>query len=542
MTRPSAVRAVPIEQAYRYPAPSTVSRTSAGTRLALATSGGPASSPRLFRGLVQHPEIVADALLAVAAVARSRFHTPPAMLARILLAADPIVTCAEERVRFESLSACCSVYARLDLLGGAVDGDVLGHGTTNVDFGAEMRAALAGVEADGPMRLEIGLDEVEVRSGSFAAIERRVPLSQRWIRGLTELAAIQSGMRERHVLSRPDALRLLRALGRGAGSREAWVAPTSSGVRVAHHPAAGSIRVGGPQRLRVLDRVARHLTGLRIHAAEDGSTAWQCDLTDGRVTLVLSPDAWRGLSGEGRVLSTLATPATRAALAAVRAQLRWQPVVTVDSMAAATGLDPEGATAALAALASSGLVGVDLADGGYFHRELPFDLAAVDRRHPRLRDARRLVSDDAVRIERSTDDELVAWVAGSGVEHRVRIGSSGAACTCPWFGRHRGRAGSMQARARRPAHDDVARGHRTCGRCRSSLMRSRTRPYGRRRRRDPRARSDDRRRATSPGAARSRAPTTARRLRRQRAAGRRGRRGDEGRGVRHRVAGRAALR
>jgi predicted nucleic acid-binding Zn finger protein len=108
---------------------------------------------------------------------------------------------------------------------------------------------------------------------------------------------------------------------------------------------------------------------------------------------------------------------------------------------ATTGLDATAISAALAGLAASGLLGVDLADGGYFHRELPFDLEATDRRQPRLRDARRIVSADGVRIESSGDEELVAWVAGSGVEHRVRMSANGATCTCPWFGRHQGARG-----------------------------------------------------------------------------------------------------
>jgi hypothetical protein len=256
------------------------------------------------------------------------------------------------------------------------------------------------------------------------------------------VAAIQDGMRAWRTVSRSDALALLRALGRRAGDREAWLAPTGRGVRVAHHPAAGAIRVGSPQRVRVLERVARHLTGLRIHAADDGNTAWQCDLRDGRLTLVLSPDAWRGLSGEGRLLPVLASSPDRAALAAVRAQLRWQAVLTAAGVSAATGLDASAARVALATLAASGLLGVDLDEGGYFHRELPFDLAASERRQPRLREARRLVAQGMVRVERSTDEELVAWVAGGGgVEHRVRIRPSGSTCTCPWYGRHQGARG-----------------------------------------------------------------------------------------------------
>jgi uncharacterized Zn finger protein len=84
---------------------------------------------------------------------------------------------------------------------------------------------------------------------------------------------------------------------------------------------------------------------------------------------------------------------------------------------------------------------MDLADGGYFHRELPFDFEAIERRQPRLRDARHIAEGGGVRVERADGVEVVAWVAGSGVDHRVRIGEAGATCTCPWFGRHRGERG-----------------------------------------------------------------------------------------------------
>lgn len=68
------------------------------------------------------------------------------MLTRILELADPVATCADDRLRFDAFSACCSVYGRVDLLPGAYDGDILGRGTTNVDFGPAMRTALAGVQ------------------------------------------------------------------------------------------------------------------------------------------------------------------------------------------------------------------------------------------------------------------------------------------------------------------------------------------------------------------------------------------------------------
>jgi hypothetical protein len=107
------------------------------------------------------------------------------------------------------------------------------------------------------------------------------------------------------------------------------------------------------------------------------------------------------------------------------------------ALAAMTDRPEAEVRAALATLALSGSVGYDLADGGFFHRELPFDLGLVERMQPRLRDARALADAGAVRVESASEAGIVAWVASTGgVEYRVRIGADGSSCTCPWTGRH----------------------------------------------------------------------------------------------------------
>src|SRR5256885_5648735 len=113
-----------VEYAYRYRDASRLDGVGDRT-LHLATAGGSAENPRLFRGRVIHPVLFADALLAVGAVARSRFHVPAAMLARILLLADPVATVSHDRLRFEGFSSCASVYAPLALLPRSVYGTVL---------------------------------------------------------------------------------------------------------------------------------------------------------------------------------------------------------------------------------------------------------------------------------------------------------------------------------------------------------------------------------------------------------------------------------
>src|SRR6478609_11041095 len=140
-----ALAAPILEQTYRYPFQSALVGSGDRRQLRLATSGGPAANPRFFRGTLLQPVVAADLLLTLGDVARSRFHVPPATLTRILELADPVATCADDRLRFETFSACCSVYGRIDLLPEAYEGDTIGRGTTNVDFGPGMRAALAGV-------------------------------------------------------------------------------------------------------------------------------------------------------------------------------------------------------------------------------------------------------------------------------------------------------------------------------------------------------------------------------------------------------------
>jgi hypothetical protein len=366
------------------------------------------------------------------------------MLARILQLADPVATCADDRLRFEAFSACCSVYGRVDLTPEAYDGETLGRGTTNVDFGPGIRSALAGVQDRSRLGLSVGATAVEVEADGESAVERRVPLPSRWLRGFLEVQAIQAELAPAAELDAPGARAFFRSIPKTPSKRPVWVAPTGRGLRMSHHdPGGGAIGLAGLARLRLFDRVVRHATSLRVYAVDDdGSTGWQLDVPGARLTLVLSPEVWRGFSGEGRALHRLADATPAAGLAAVRGALGWEPRLGVEALAATTGRSPDEVQGALAALALSGIVGYDLAEGGFFRRELPFDLGRTERLQPRLRDARRLVDEAALRIETSDASGLAAWVAGpGGVEYRVRSTADGWSCTCPWYGRHRGDRG-----------------------------------------------------------------------------------------------------
>jgi DNA-binding transcriptional ArsR family regulator len=428
-----------LAHAYRYAFASALDRADQGHSLRLATSGGAEPSPYFFRGLLARPRRTADLLLAVAEVASSRFFLPGA-----LRNIDPVVTSGGERLRFEAFSSCCGVYARCDLRPEAIEGDWLGRGTTNVDFNEPMRAALAGVRDDERVSLNVGAQAVELERDGASVVERKVKLPTRWLKGFVEVQCYQAAMKPAVELAAADAYRFLASLPHQVpmSSLPSFAVPHGRTLRISQREAPGAIALGGPARLRILARLVRGARTLRIYAHDDGASAWELVFDDTRFHLVLSPDASRGFSGEGQALKALAGDGG-ASLPRVRAALHWQARLRPEDLARQVGLEQDAVGVALAQLGSRGLVGYDLDEGAWFHRELPFDLGAVEELQPRLLDARALVANGGVRVLPREGDhhEVEVLVQGTGVEHVVRLRGEDERCTCPWYSRNQGARG-----------------------------------------------------------------------------------------------------
>jgi hypothetical protein len=434
--------------AYRYAMPSALSGDGV---LSLATSGGvtdagPAAHPYFFTGFLAEPGPAAQALLACAAIARARYHNAPSLLASLL---DPVVTCNTDRLRFESFSGCCGVHARLDLPPEALEAAPLTSGTTNVDFNPPMRAALAGAAATaGQLLLKVGDAEVTAVTESATATERKVKLPARWVKGFGEVSALHARMRLVADIAGPDAQRFLAALPRAARN-PLWAVPAGRTLSLAASPRPGAACLAGPERLAELRPLLRHTRRLRVYAPADPASApvppspsalpapsaWELTLGQARFTLTLSPEKHRGFTGEGALLGALATGTAAEDAGLIGLLLGWDPVISPAGLRSSSGLSAERIGAALATLASSGRVGYDLADGAYFHRELPLG-ADVAKVHPRLADARALAATGQV--------TLTGGGAMSG-DHRVTFGTgsgmAGDTCTCPWWGKHQGTRG-----------------------------------------------------------------------------------------------------
>ncbi|MFF4098828.1 SWIM zinc finger family protein [Streptomyces sp. NPDC001903] len=416
--------------------------------LGLETAGGltPAGAeahPRFFAGFLSDPQAAARALLAVADVAGARYfrRTERASL-------DPVVTANGDRLRFESFSGCCGVYARLDVLPEALLDADTGHGTTNVDVNNPLREALSRLAGDEPLHLRVGPDELAVTTLDGPVVEKKVPLPDRWLRGFAESQAITAGFDLRAELTATEAVRYLRALPRpssgsgGAAGGPLWVVPAGRTLRPSTRPVPGAVCLPGPERLAALQRVLRQATGLRVYGPRgDGAaptaSAWEVLLPGMRLTLTLSPEADRGFSGEGSVLEALATDTAAEDAELLSVLLAWEPRIDPADLADQSGLPVERVRTALTRLGTAGRVGYDLAEAAYFHRELPYDARRAERHNPRLVAARALLEQGAVLL-----DGVGTAVVASG-ERRYRIRESGGAlsCTCQWWADYRGRRG-----------------------------------------------------------------------------------------------------
>lgn len=431
------------EFTYRYVGGSTLTPDRG---LGLATNGGRTAHPHFFRGFVEQAPQTARALLAVAEVARTRYFD--ASVAHRMR--DPIVTSNVEVLRFEAFSSCNGVHVRFDLDAVGFDAEHVDWGCTNVDVNESLRTALTRISGGDPLRLSIGTERLTVETLDDQVVEHRVPLPERWLRGLGSVQVATAEMRPVAELGAAGARATLRDLPRqSTGNRPLHIAFGPRGARLTSRPGTDRATIVGPQRLTALRRLLPHVRGLSVLAppprprrragtGDDAlalqASAWVVHLDGARCTLVLSPELYRGFSGEGRALTALVA-AQAAVVDAVTDRLAGQARLDAGQVAALTGSDTQAAQDALFALAARGRIGHDAAAGAAFHRDLPYPDGLLRPDRPRLDAAVELVEAGAVRL-----GQAASTVATEAL-HTVTHADAGDTCTCRWFTRHRGERG-----------------------------------------------------------------------------------------------------
>jgi hypothetical protein len=426
-----------LEYTYRYPYASHLGALSEGLGLHLATCDGRQAHPHFFDGKLRHPRETALLLLVLSRIVATHFFLPRPVLR------DPVVTSSESMLRFEGFSGCCGVYARVDLPPESFEREFQGRGTTNVDFNNPMRNALARLRESDEVRLAVGRDAVVLEKAGESVVEKKVQLPLRWVKGFSEVQLCQPKLALKVEVSGAEARRFLQGLPANTPKRDCFAVQTGSALRLTQREAPGAVRFQGTHRVKALEGLGPVIRLLRIWSDDSTAvSAWEAVLERGRLFLLISPEVFRGFSGEGQALNSLASEEWHGALKRVQASLKWQNQLEASKLAAQLKLSESEVAAALTALGARGLAGYDVNLGGYFHRELPFDMGLVEQHQPRLKGARKLLENGQVKVLAVLEDGGAdVEVAGTTVAHFVRLRSEGDKCTCPWYSRNQGQRG-----------------------------------------------------------------------------------------------------
>lgn len=420
-----------------YTIASTGSETALNLALAPAlTPHGLDRTPSFFHGFATAPRVVAQGLLTLADIAATRYFQPVPSEMR-----DPVLTAHGDRLRAEVFSADNGVYARFDLLGTGLDGGEIAAGTTNVDIGPDMRRVLANVTSTELLHLDIGNEGLHAATPSDAHIERPVRMPDRWVRALGNAAELHTELEPRFTVPAAQARAFIAALPPATGlGRDGWLTQAPSGINVASRKRPGSVYVNGLNRLAALKRLLTQVQSLTVYgpdphtvsAAQAGGSAFEVELPHARLLITLTEQASRGYSGEGALLTSLATPDVQEHAALLSALLAFDAHIDVEALSSAAAINQADTREALAVLAASGRVGWDLRERVYFHRELPDNPERIDRDNPRLVRARSILAQPGG-VQRDHE----RWIVNAGSStHMVRETAQGLSCTCVWFARH----------------------------------------------------------------------------------------------------------
>lgn len=397
------------------------------------------NSPCFYWGKLNSPYELSRCLITLSNIVQSSFNLSPFQLA---LLKDPIVTAGNNQIRFEGFSHCAGVYARVDVLENGQDGEFIENGTTNVDFNTPLISELGKIKKSDDLVLSVGQKEVGFHKEGASFIERKVPLPNKWIKGLTTVQHYFSESDYSVTLNRIQAIQLFKTIPNGKVKTDYFLLRRGSRYSFSPLKSNTAICIGGIHRLKLLQPLIPLIKELKIYPHKDmQSVTFILCFNELNFIFSISRDFWRGFSGEGAALEELIEDIPDSLIQAFDnysyANQEFNPTL----MSFEEGIEISKIDKLATKLSAMGLLGYDLDKNGFFYRRLPFKLDRVLSLNPRLKGAEKLLEEGKVKITSRLDDKIEARVEGSGVFHYVVINEDFQKCTCTWFSRNQGERG-----------------------------------------------------------------------------------------------------
>jgi len=424
---------------YNYKGISTYSKTKGINNLVLAhqTEIEEVNNiPCFFWGSLTDPYVTAKCWTTIAKVVRSSFGPIPPSLR------DPIVSAGSERLRFEGFSSCNGVYVRLDMKPEAIDGEFIANGTTNVDFNDPMLNALNAIQKNEKVTLAVGQQDVQVITSKAKVTEKKVTLPMRWIKGLTSVQLYLADMDIKFELNKIQTIQLFQSLPKGTVKGDFFITKRAGKFMFSTLATADSVRIGGVQRLRLLEGILAIVDKIFIYESADKQTcAIVAEFGKMQLLMAFSPDSYRGFSGEGNVLETMTENLPIEWVYGLNSLLKSNETFDPTMLSIENDIDFGTMDNLTSNLSSMGLLGYDLSEKAHFYRRLPFKTERILSLNPRLKNAKKLLANEDIEIFERRADYIEAKVKGSGVVHKVIIDHNSQRCTCDWFTAYQGKRG-----------------------------------------------------------------------------------------------------
>lgn len=424
---------------YNYKGVSTYSKTKGINNLVLAhqTEIEEVNNiPCFFWGSLTDPYVTAKCWSTIAKVVRSSFGPIPPSLR------DPIVSAGSERLRFEGFSSCNGVYVRLDMKPEAIDGEFIANGTTNVDFNDPMLNALNAIQKNEKVTLAVGQQDVQVITSKAKVVEKKVTLPMRWIKGLTSVQLYLAEMDLKFELNKIQTIQLFQSLPKGNVKGDFFITKRAGKFTFSTLATPDSVRIGGVQRLRLLEGILAIVEKIFVYESDDKQTcAIVCEFGKMQLLMAFSPDSYRGFSGEGNVLETMTENLPIEWVYGLNSLLKSNEMFDPTMLSIENDIDFGTMDNLTSNLSSMGLLGYDLSEKAHFYRRLPFKTERILSLNPRLKNAKKLIDNEEVEITERRADYIEAKVKGSGVVHKVIIDNTSQKCTCDWFTAYQGKRG-----------------------------------------------------------------------------------------------------
>ncbi|AYN04678.1 SWIM zinc finger family protein [Flavobacterium sp. 140616W15] len=392
--------------------------------------------PCFFWGSLTDPYVTAKCWSTIAKVVRSSFGPVPPSLR------DPIVSAGAERLRFEGFSSCNGVYVRLDMKPEAIDGEFIANGTTNVDFNDPMLNALNAIQKNEKVTLAVGQQEVQVITTKAKVTEKKVTLPMRWIKGLTSVQLYLADMDVKYELNKIQTIQLFQSLPKGSVKGDFFITKRAGKFMFSTLATNDSVRIGGVQRLRLLEGILAIVDKIYIYESSDKQTcAIVSEFGKMQLLMAFSPDSYRGFSGEGNVLETMTENLPIEWVYGLNSLLKSNETFDPTMLSIENDIDFGTMDNLTSNLSSMGLLGYDLSEKAHFYRRLPFKTERILSLNPRLKNAKKLIDNEDIEIVERRADYIEAKVKGSGVIHKVIIEGLNQRCTCDWFTAYQGKRG-----------------------------------------------------------------------------------------------------